>query len=102
MRFNVEAYRPEFRSLDVFERRYDDMPQETYAWFQGMFHTLLVDVYEKRGLEFLNDLRAAGIVAGAKYATASELIARLEKVVPGFERWAALVEQAKTGQDRKD
>jgi hypothetical protein len=44
MRFNVEAYRPEFRSLDVFEKRYDDMSQETYAWFQ-MFHTRLADVY---------------------------------------------------------
>ncbi len=61
MRFNVEAYRPEFRSLDVFERRYDDMPQETYAWFQGMFHTRLAEVYEKRGLEFLKDLRAAAL-----------------------------------------
>lgn len=92
MRFNVEAYPPEFRSLDVFEKRYDDMPQETYAWFQGMFHTRLAEVYEKRGLEFLKDLRAAGVVAGAKYDTASELIARLEKVVPGFKRWATLVE----------
>ena len=55
------------------------MPQETYAWFQGMFNTRLAEVYEKRGLEFLKDLRAAGIVAGAKYDVASELIARLEK-----------------------
>jgi hypothetical protein len=102
MRFNVEVYRPEFRSLDMFQRRYDDMPQETYAWFQGMFHTRLAEVYEKRGLEFLKDLRAAGVVAGAKYDTASALIARLEGVVPGFERWAALVEQPKIGQDRKD
>jgi hypothetical protein len=57
-----------------------------------MFHTRLADVYEKRGLDFLKDLRAAGVVAGAKYASASELIARLENVGPGFQRWATLVE----------
>ena len=66
------------------------MPQETYAWFQGMFNTRLAEVYEKRGLEFLKDLRAAGIVAGAKYDVASELIARLEKscrVLNGGPDW---------------
>jgi hypothetical protein len=78
------------------------MPQETYGWFQGMFHIRLAEVYEKRGLEFLKDLRAAGVVAGATYDTASELIARLEKVVPGFERWATLVEEQNTRRDRKD
>lgn len=92
MRFNVEAYRPEFRSLDLFEKRYDDMPQETYGWFQGMFHTRLAEVYANRGLEFLKDLRAAGLVAGAQYDTASELITRLEKISPGFQRWATLVQ----------
>jgi hypothetical protein len=97
MRFNVEAYRPEFRSLDVFEKRYDEIPQETYGWFQGMFHTRLAEVYENRGLEFLKDLRGAGVVAGAKHDTASELIARLEKIIPGFQRWATLVE----GQSRR-
>jgi hypothetical protein len=99
MRFNVEAFRPEFRSLDLFEKRYDDMPQETYGWFQGMFHARLAEVYEKRGLEFLKDLHAAGVVPGAKYDTAAELIARLEKVVPGFQRWATLVEKQNTRRE---
>jgi hypothetical protein len=92
MRFNVEAYRPEFRSLQTFEKRYGNMPQDTYAWFQGMFHLRLADVYEKRDLEFLRDLQGAGIVAGAKYATAAELIARLEEASPGFRRWGRLLE----------
>jgi hypothetical protein len=92
MRFNVEAYRPQFRSLDTFEKHYDNMPQETYAWFQGMFHMRLAEVYESRGLEFLRDLQGAGIVAGAKQGTAAQLIARLEDVIPGFRRWARLLE----------
>jgi hypothetical protein len=92
MRFNVEAYPPEFRSLEEFEKRYDNMPQETYAWFQGMFHMRLAELYKKRGVEFLSDLREAGIVAGIKYRTVSELMMRLEKVAPGFQRWATLRE----------
>jgi hypothetical protein len=93
MRFNVEAYPPEFRSLEEFEKRYDNMPQETYAWFQGMFHMRLAELYKKRGVEFLNDLREAGIVAGIKYRTVSELMMRLEKAAPGFQRWATLLER---------
>lgn len=93
MRFNAEAYPPEFQSLEEFEKRYDNMPQETYAWFQGMFHMQLAELYEKRGVEFLNDLRQAGIVAGIKYQAVSELMMRLEKVAPGFQRWATLLER---------
>ena len=51
MRFNVERTGRSSAGSSV-ERRYDDMPEETYAWFQGMFHTRLAEVYEKRGLEF--------------------------------------------------
>jgi hypothetical protein len=93
MRFNVEGYPPEFRSLEEFEKRYGNMPQETYAWFQGMFHMRLAELYKKRGVEFLNDLREAGIVAGIKYRTVSELMMRLEKAAPGFQRWATLLER---------
>jgi hypothetical protein len=92
MRFNVDTGRPEFRSLDQFERRYADMSQDTYGWFQGMFHLRLADVYHARGLGFLTGLRTAGITAGVKYETAAERLMRLEGVASGFERWAELVE----------
>ena len=81
-----------FASLDEFERRYADMSQETYAWFQGMFHLRLAEVCSSRGLEFLADLRSADIIAGAKYGTSAELLVRLEVVAAGFQRWAQLVE----------
>jgi hypothetical protein len=57
-----------------------------------MFHARLAELYEERGLEFLNDLRAAGLITGVKYEMATELISHLEEVVPGFQRWAALLE----------
>jgi len=91
MAFNIEVYSPEFRSLEEFEKRYDGMPQDTYAWFQGMFHVRLVDLYKERGIGFFADLRGAGIVAGAKYQTTSELLTRLDQVAPGFQRWATLL-----------
>ena len=58
-----------------------------------MFHMRLAELYETRGIEFLNDLREAGIVEGMKYRTASELMMRLEKVAPGFQGWASLLER---------
>jgi hypothetical protein len=92
MRFNIETLQPGFRSLSEFERQYADMSQETYGWFQGMFHLRLAEVYSARGLEFLADLRRAGLTSGAKYETPAELAVRLEAVVAGFQRWVQLVE----------
>ena len=95
MRLNLETLQPSFRSLDEFEKRYDDMPQETYGWFQGMFQMRLAELYEARGLAALNEFRQAGIIEGRTYETPAELLARLEKVTPGFQQWAALVEGRK-------
>jgi hypothetical protein len=68
------------------------MSQETLGWFQTMFHVRLAEVYSVRGLKFLADLRSASGAAGVKYDTAAELLLRLEAVVPGFQRWAQVVE----------
>lgn len=95
MRFNAETSQPAFRSLEEFERRYSDMPPETYGWFQAMFHRRLVEVYEARGVKFLEDVRAAGIGSGKKVERVADLIAALDRIVPGFHRWAEFVESAK-------
>ena len=91
MRFNIDTGRPEFRTLDEFERRYADLPQETYGWFQGMFHLRLADIYRTHGVAFLPELRAAGITAGIRYDTPADLLARLERIANGFQRWADTV-----------
>ena len=97
MQFNVETRRPDFRSLNEFERQYakvdlGEMSLETFGWFQGMFHVRAAEVHSARGPAFLADLRSAGVTAGAKYETPAELLTRLEAIVPGFQRWAQVLE----------
>jgi hypothetical protein len=107
MQFNIETRQPDFRSLSEFERQYAQVPRggmsmETLGWFQGMFHVRAAEVYSARGLEFLADLRSAGITAGATYDTPVELLTRLEAIVPGFQRWAQWVEGARRGSFEGD
>jgi hypothetical protein len=93
MQLNVTTIRPSFRSLDQFQRSYEAMPEDTYGWYQAMFHARARQVFDTEGLDFLNRLRAAGIKAGVRYSSAAELLERLDKVVPGFKQWAATVER---------
>ena len=53
-----------------------------------MVHQRAADVYKTAGLQFLPALRKAGLTADVKYATAADLLQRLEEISPGFERWA--------------
>jgi hypothetical protein len=92
MQRQIESIKPAFRHLESFNARYpDDIPQETYAWYQAMFHQRVADVHKVSGLKFLTMLRTAGLTADVKYATAADLLKRLEEISPGFEPWARTV-----------
>lgn len=56
-----------------------------------MLHQRVADVYKTSGLQFLTMLRQAGLTANVKYATAADLLKRLEEISAGFERWARTV-----------
>ena len=48
------------RDLESFNARYpDDIPQQTYAWYQAMFHQRAADVHKVSGLKFLTMLRTS-------------------------------------------
>jgi hypothetical protein len=53
-----------------------------------MLYQRAADVYKTAGLQFLPALRKAGLTADVKYATAADLLRRLEEICPGFEPWA--------------
>ena len=92
MQRHIESIKPAFRDLESFNARYpDDIPQETYAWYQAMFHQRVADVQKVSGLKFLTMLRTTGLTADVKYATAVDLLKRLEEISPGFEPWARTV-----------
>jgi hypothetical protein len=47
MQRHIESIKPAFRDLESFNARYpDDIPQETYAWYQAMLHQRVADVHK--------------------------------------------------------
>ena len=47
MQRHIESIKPAFRDLESFNARYpDDIPQETYTWYQAMFHQRVADVHK--------------------------------------------------------
>jgi len=86
--------RPKNTSLEDFERLYSDV--DDYGWYQGMFEARIREIYPELGLKFLSDLRKQFPQAGeADYLAPlerrmkpAELVGRLEKIAPGFEKWA--------------
>ena len=88
--------RPKNTSLEDLERLY--MTVDDYGWYQGMFETRVREIYPELGLTFLSDLRrdfpknggSNGFNAppGTRLKPA-EVLARLEKIAPGFQQWAA-------------
>jgi len=93
MRLNAETLHPSFRSLNDFETHFQDIPGDNYGWYQAMFYSRVVAVYDREHLGFLDKLRRGGIVAGVQYQSPAHLLKRLEQISPGFERWANLMRQ---------
>jgi hypothetical protein len=61
-----------------------------------MFYSRVVTVYDTEGLEFFDNLRRAGIVAGVRYKAPAHLLQRLEQISPGFKGWADLMQAGRT------
>ena len=87
--------RPKNVSLDDFERLYINV--DDYGWYQGMFEIRTQEMMPQTGIKFLHDLKRkfpqTSNVARYENPPASrlkpaELLEQLEKIAPGFQRWA--------------
>jgi hypothetical protein len=76
-------------SLEDFDRMYFGVGPENYAWYQGMFAARVGEVFAAQGLGFLEGVRDAFPVGAADPVAAGEVMARLERLHPGFAAWAA-------------
>jgi hypothetical protein len=85
---NVEGITPVHASVDRFETFRSREHPPTEAWYNSAFTLKAADVYEARGLGFLEKVRDA--FRGEKYGsiTNEEILARLEKIEPGYVEWA--------------
>lgn len=86
--------RPKNTSLEDFERLYTGV--DDYGWYQGMFEARIREIYPELGLRLLSDLRkefprsgdSPGAGAPASTMQPTQVLNRLEKIAPGFEKWA--------------
>lgn len=91
MRLNTETLTPTLRSLEDFESHFQDIPGDNYGWYEAMFHSRVVAVFDREHLGFLDKLRRDGIVASVRYKSPVQLLDRLERITPGFESWAHIM-----------
>jgi hypothetical protein len=88
----AETTRPTTRSLDEYER--STPTGREYARFQALFLARTRDVYAARGLQYLDDLAREFPKAATRdeeRLSNAEILRRLERLSPGFERWARSV-----------
>ena len=86
----VEGYTPRKLSLDwSFIRTLpaDELAQ-TYAWYQYLLNLRAADIYPKHGLGFLRALKEKLPFHSMSTWTTESLLADLERITPGFQRWA--------------
>jgi hypothetical protein len=88
--------RPKNTSLEDFERLYADV--DDLGWYHGMFEARIREEYPQLGLKFLSDLKREFPLTTAKPVyegpvtgrmKPAEVLERLEKVAPGFKKWAS-------------
>jgi hypothetical protein len=88
--------RPKNTSLADFESIYGRV--DDYGWYQGMFEVRIREIYPELGLRLLSDLRREFPKTGGSYFSdvplearmkPEEVLGRVEKIVPGFQQWAA-------------
>jgi hypothetical protein len=86
----VEGYTPRKRSLDwSFMRTLP--PAElgaTYGWYQYVLNLRVADVYGRHGIAFLRALKERLPFRTMNTWTTESLLGHLDRIAPGFQRWA--------------
>ena len=97
---NRDGAGPQSKSLARFEAEYAGMDAYDYAWYQGMFLGLAMQLHEQWGMKLLPALRqrfpvgdgggAANLVNGSGRLSLDEELAALDEISsPVFREWAA-------------
>ena len=73
--------------LEDFERGYLGVGED-YGWYQRNFTEKAVEVYNRRGLKFITEVRNAFPNSEKGELNFNETLARMEKIDAGFTQWA--------------
>jgi hypothetical protein len=80
--------RPDHTSLADFERLYVNVGIPNYGWYQGAFQVRAGEVYDAQGIDFIHRVREALPADASESLSTHDLLARLERIQPGFHAWA--------------
>ncbi len=85
----LDAVRPQYTSLEDFDRLYFGVGARNYVWYQAQFQQMARRAYEAKGLGFLREVRAAFPQTDTAPVSMETALERLERIQPGFQAWAA-------------
>ena len=75
-------------TLDDFERFYVEVGPANYGWYQGKFFERVAQVYDAKGLSFIEEVRKAFPGNEKETLTIEVVLERSEKIAPGFISWS--------------
>jgi len=75
-------------TLDDFERLYVEVGPANYGWYQGKFFERVAQVYEAKGLSFIEEVRKTFPGDEKETLTIDVVLERSEKIAPGFISWS--------------
>jgi hypothetical protein len=90
----LESLAPEHPSLEDFERRYLGVGR-SIGWYQAQLVRRAAEVYPKKKLEFLKEVKAAFPPDEKRPVPVDVSLERLEKISPGFLDWAKRLESSR-------
>lgn len=95
---SIPPKRPKHTTLTDFERLYDRV--DDYVWYQIMFGVRAAEVHSTMGLSFLKSVKESFPAKFENSVPAPPLspeaaLARLEKIEPGFQKWAEVFQESR-------
>jgi hypothetical protein len=84
----LDVPRPKHTSLADFELLYASVGPRNYGWYQGRFFQRIAQVYDAKGIAFVNDAMNAFPASEGESLALGVVLERLEKITPGFMEWS--------------
>jgi hypothetical protein len=85
----LDGPRPKYTTLEDLERLYMSVGIDNYGWYQAQFEKRVMEVYRTEGLSFVQRVKDAFPATPSERLPVAEVLARLDKISPGWVDWAA-------------
>ncbi len=87
-RETLNTPKQKYTTLEDFERLYFGVGPENYGWYQSMFYQRVAQVYDAKGLSFIEEVGKAFPLEEKETLSVNVVLQRLERIVPGFIKWS--------------